>query len=151
MKIIVEERGDNFYVYYVCLLYTSSCIVLHTDILIFRLLLNVIDIFYGLKLIFIPLEPYLPPYNYQILMLIFLLNFFLHSYRNLLQICQCILAVSYTHLDVYKRQTYTTTRQRIRFSPMMAVDGTAETSDFAAREGILTTKYFFVADNVVHM
>ena len=55
--------------------------------------------------------------------------------------------------------TYTTSRFRTRFSPMMAVDGTAETSGFAenvdhgqtAREGILTTNYFFVADNVVHI
>ena len=42
---------------------------------------------------------------------------------------------------------------------MMAVDGTAETSGFAekfdygqtAREAILTTNYYFVADNVVHI
>ena len=42
---------------------------------------------------------------------------------------------------------------------MMAVDGTAETSGFAeniglgqtAREGILTTNYNFVTDNVVHI
>ena len=71
--------------------------------------------------------------------------------------------VSYTHLDVYKRQvlwslTYTISRYRTRFSLMMEVDGTAETSGFAeniglqiARQGILTTKYFFVADNVVHI
>ena len=42
---------------------------------------------------------------------------------------------------------------------MMTVDSTAETFGFVenigprqtAREGILTTNYFFVADNVVHM
>ena len=42
----------------------------------------------------------------------------------------CTTSVSYTHLDVYKRQRY-----RTRFSLMMAVDNTAETSGFAENIG----------------
>ena len=53
--------------------------------------------------------------------------------------CNDTMSVSYTHLDVYKRQalttvmwslTYTTSRYRTRFSLMMEVDGIAETSGF---------------------
>ena len=54
---------------------------------------------------------------------------------------------------------YTTTRYRTRFSLMMAVDGTAETSGFVENIGLrpniqrrnLKKNYFFVADNVVHI
>ena len=67
---------------------------------------------------------------------------------------KCVCAVSYTHLDVYKRQIPS---WAIEYS--MAVDGTAETSGIyikpntldyfqTAREGILTKNYFFIADNV---
>ena len=55
--------------------------------------------------------------------------------------------------------TYTTSRYRTRFSLMIAVDDTADTSGFAENTGlrpnrtgrILTTNYFFVANNVVHI
>ena len=54
--------------------------------------------------------------------------------------------------------TYTTSRYRIRFSMMMAGDGTAETSGFVENIGLrpnipgrnFNKNYFFVADNVVH-
>ena len=55
--------------------------------------------------------------------------------------------------------TYTTSRYRTQFSLMMEVDGIAETSGFVENIGLrpntpgrnLTTNYFFVADNVVHL
>ena len=54
--------------------------------------------------------------------------------------------------------TYTTIRYRTRFSLMMAVDGTAETSGFAENIGLPPispgrnfSNYYFVADNVVHI
>ena len=55
--------------------------------------------------------------------------------------------------------TYTTSRYRTRFSLIMEVEGTAETLVLqktlvygqTGREVILTTNYFFVADNIVHI
>ena len=57
--------------------------------------------------------------------------------------CVCVCAVSYTHLDVYKRQSMTLPKRLVLQKTLVYGQ--------TGREGILTKKYFFLANNVVHI